>query len=249
MGHESLRYAIVAVLVLSACTANRDLQGLDPVDYYTAHPIENKVQSRLASQQVHFAAGSATLSDDAADALQRALHGISPPAVDSITIRMSPDDKFELQRENALERYLKKMGYGKIRVIPSTSVKRGIAWVDVAYLAVVPPDCPDWRMSPVTTYSNTWQANTGCAEAVNMGMMIADPHDLVRGTGDVPVNTEPSSKALGEYNAGKNFMSTTLSAGSSGSSSGGSSGSSGSSSSSSGTSGGGDSSSSGSASQ
>ncbi len=60
-------------------------------------------------------------------------------------------------------------------------------------------------MSPVTTYSNTHQGNFKCAQVVNLGLMVADPHDLVKGTGDVPTDTERASKAVQDYHAGKDL--------------------------------------------
>ena len=69
-------------------------------------------------------------------------------------------------------------------MLPAT--ERDHVRIDVRYAVVVPPNCPDWRTSPVTTYSNTMLAgNFKCASVVNLGMMVADPHDLVKGTGDV----------------------------------------------------------------
>ena len=81
-------------------------------------------------------------------------------------------------------------------------MKPGDVQVNVAYAVVVPPDCPDWRTSPVTTYSNTMQGNFQCSQVVNTGLMVADPHDLVRGTGDVQNDTEVPVKAIENYQAG-----------------------------------------------
>ena len=227
---------VLIALALSACNiplgAETDMQGTDPTEYYAAHPIEPKVMTRQLSQLVHFMPGEGVLSDDERDKLRDGLRMISPPAVDAILIRLAPDDKYNQARKDALAHMLSKMGYGKaIRFEPSASVKRGTAWIDVAYLAVAVPDCPDWRMSPVTSHSNTTQGNFRCAEATNIGLMIADPHDLVRGTGDVTIDTERSSKGIQDYNSGKDFMPNTLTAGSSGAGAGSSGSSSGSSSS------------------
>ena len=81
--------------------------------------------------------------------------------------------------------------------------------------AVVLPDCPDWRMSPVTTYSNTHQANFGCATTVNLGLMVADPHDLVRGTGAAGMDTQRNSQVISDYRAGKDFSAASKSEGAS----------------------------------
>jgi hypothetical protein len=66
---------------------------------------------------------------------------------------------------------------------------------------ISPPNCPDWRMSPVTTYSNTKQANIGCATVTNLGLMLEDPRDLERGSsgGHVPADPQRSSDAIRIY--------------------------------------------------
>jgi len=223
------RYILI-LAILSGCTPEFDMQGVDPNQYYAQHPIENRLEARQLSQLVHFAPAQAALSDDEKDKLRAGLHPISPPAVDSILIQLAQADKYNQARKASLVRLLRQMGYKiNVRFEPSVAVVRGDAQIDIAYSVVVAPDCPDWRTSPVTSYSNTMQGNFKCATVVNLGLMVADPHDLVRGPGDVTPDTERSSKVLQDYHSGKDFMAPTLAAGSSssGSSSGGSGGSSG----------------------
>jgi len=213
-------------LVLSACNipmgAETDMQGMDPNEYYAQHPIQNKLETRRLLLVVHFMPGDGALSDEERDKLRDGLRPISPPAVDSIIIRLAQADRYDQERKTALAKLLSRMGYGKMNIQfePSASVSRGTASIDVAYLAVVPPDCPDWRTSPVTSHSNMWQGNFKCSQVVNLGLMVADPHDLARGTGDVPISTERSSKSIQDYNNSKDFMPGTLTAGTAASGSG-----------------------------
>lgn len=43
------------------------------------------------------------------------------------------------------------------------------------------PGCPDFTDAPGRTWNNTVSRNWGCANAINLGMMVADPGDLVQG--------------------------------------------------------------------
>ena len=43
------------------------------------------------------------------------------------------------------------------------------------------PECPDWTRSPASDPRNLPLSNLGCANAVNLGLMIAEPADLTRG--------------------------------------------------------------------
>lgn len=103
--------AIIAVMLLSACAAISDMQGIDPVDYYAAHPIENKA---------------------------------------------GPNGEL-----------------------------------------ISPEHCPDWRTSPTTTFSNTMQSNNrGCSTVTNLGLMLEDPRDAVRGASAGHVSPKNSDHAL-----------------------------------------------------
>jgi pilus assembly protein CpaD len=53
--------------------------------------------------------------------------------------------------------------------------------VVVGRYVVIPPHCPDWRKPSQDDPSNTPSSNLGCASATNLGLMVADPGDLVYG--------------------------------------------------------------------
>ena len=46
---------------------------------------------------------------------------------------------------------------------------------------VVPPSCPDWTRSLSSVQGAESMPNYGCADTANLGMMIADPRDLIQG--------------------------------------------------------------------
>lgn len=53
--------------------------------------------------------------------------------------------------------------------------------VRVDTVEVALPACPDWSRDPAFDYANLPLSNLGCANAVNLGLMVADPADLAGG--------------------------------------------------------------------
>lgn len=53
------------------------------------------------------------------------------------------------------------------------------------------PNCPDWSDSELPM-SEGQSSNYGCATAVNLAAMIADPRDLVRGQTDATTGGDPA---------------------------------------------------------
>ena len=191
---------ILALLALSACDPSMDMQGNDPREYYAEHPIKNTVETRTQTIDLHFASGEPRLSPAQTDRLSDALHGISMLAVQSIQVSFASTDENSEARKTHLAKMLRNMGYGKGEYAykPSAKLKAGDVQLVVTYDVVVSPDCPDWRTSPVSTHSNTKQGNFGCSSEVNLGRMIADPHDLVRGTeGDISISAAKADIEIG----------------------------------------------------
>ncbi|MDO6413171.1 CpaD family pilus assembly lipoprotein [Sphingomonas sp. BIUV-7] len=56
------------------------------------------------------------------------------------------------------------------------------------------PNCPDWSDRDLPM-SEGQSSNYGCATAVNLAAMIADPADLVRGRTDASTGTDPALAA------------------------------------------------------
>jgi len=220
MGNVQLLVMSALTMSLAACMSQFDMQGVDPKDYYAEHPIKNTVESHYGSYVAHFAADASTLTEDASDRMIHALHGISPLAADSVLIQYAKTDKHATAHREFIATELRHMGFSRdtMQFEPSDTLAHNEVRVDIIYSVVVAPDCPDWKTSPITTYSNTMQGNFACAPEVNLGLMVADPHDLVRGTGDVSPDSMRDAKVIQDYRGGKDFSASSSSAsGSSGS--------------------------------
>jgi pilus assembly protein CpaD len=78
-------------------------------------------------------------------------------------------------------------GAGALRIV----VSRAVARVD---------DCPNYTHGNGPEYSGSTQSNYGCATAVNMAAMIANPQDLVEGHAyDRTADAQLSVKAIKTY--------------------------------------------------
>jgi pilus assembly protein CpaD len=68
----------------------------------------------------------------------------------------------------------------------------------------VPPACPDWRKPAGDgDPSNTPMSNLGCANMRNLGLMIADPGELIAGHPAGPGSGEPLAASVERYRTGK----------------------------------------------
>lgn len=73
----------------------------------------------------------------------------------------------------------------------------------VGHYGVTTPGCPDWRKPTITDFSNQQSSNLGCANEINLGLMVADPRDLVRGRDEGMANGIRAESAVSGYRQGK----------------------------------------------
>lgn len=195
--------SVMLLPLISACSSEYDLHGVDPKEYYAAHPIENKVETRHALLMVQFTGGTQNLSESEIRSLRDSLAKINPHATEAITLQVSTGMSHSGQHVQQIKNLLRKSGYNlPVNIAHKKINGAGKMIIDLTYAAVVLPDCPDWKKSPVTTYSNTLPANFGCASTVNLGLMIDNPRDLVHGQDSRKNNTERGAKAISDYRSG-----------------------------------------------
>lgn len=68
---------------------------------------------------------------------------------------------------------------------------------------VTPPNCPNWSKRADDDFGNTGSSNIGCATTTNLGMMIANPSDLVHGEPLRPADGELNAFRVESYRQGK----------------------------------------------
>ncbi len=75
--------------------------------------------------------------------------------------------------------------------------------VIVRRYVVTLPGCPDWTGRPGVTFNNTTSSNFGCATAVNFGLMVADPGDIVAGRHPGLMDGEFVARSIERYRKGE----------------------------------------------
>lgn len=69
----------------------------------------------------------------------------------------------------------------------------------VGRYVVTTPNCPDWTKPGESDWTNRTSSNLGCANATNLGLMIADPGDLIRSRPMTPGDGQRGAKQVQKY--------------------------------------------------
>jgi len=69
----------------------------------------------------------------------------------------------------------------------------------ISRYVVTPPRCGDWSQPSNKNYGNSSLVNLGCANQANLGLMVANPRDLIIGASNGSPDAEKSAKAVNTY--------------------------------------------------
>ncbi len=93
------------------------------------------------------------------------------------------------------------------RIVPGArmlgSVAGNRAIIETGRYLVSLPSCPNWSKSPPIDFANAHASNFGCTTAVNLGMMVASPGDLVEGRPLGLADAIPAAAAVQRFQADK----------------------------------------------
>ncbi|MEX1146896.1 MAG: CpaD family pilus assembly lipoprotein [Sphingomonadales bacterium] len=151
----------------------------------------NTVELVRVAHDVRFTDGSDALGDAEAARLEAFLKARGPGSADRIFIDL-PDEEddaapVEHIRDNARARtlagHLADLGHDvHTRPLPHGAVPApDTVRVVIERHVVTSPGCPDWRQPASPNYENAPSSNWGCANVTALGLMVADPRDLVEG--------------------------------------------------------------------
>lgn len=212
-------------LGLGACTPSlgpqRELGWIE-----ASSPKRLEVDRADYRHSVYFATDRAELTADEQVGLLTFLRTVQPSARDSIRLEGHADERateiynLELASRRAAEvqAFLEEAGYGDLTVtttafgeaMPAVRSSGPAAWqlnrrVEVVlerYLVTL-PGCPDWSRQSGTDFDNLPLSNFGCATETNLGLMIAEPKDLVRGRPLGPADGVQQAEGIVRYRTGK----------------------------------------------
>ena len=83
----------------------------------------------------------------------------------------------------------------------------------VSKYIVTPPECGDWRQPADPNYDNAPLSNLGCASQANLGLMVANPRDLITGQDGGKPNAERTARAVERYQSATVTVATETSTG------------------------------------
>lgn len=181
--------AILLMLGLAAC-----------VTEYTKSeaPDQLRVDGAESRRELTFATGSAYLTPGAIRRLDGwVLSGGIRPA-DRVAIAAAGPPGLAEQRAAAISREL--LRYGIVtQTLALDAIPANQAIVSVGRYAVTLPTCPNWSQSLSYDFGNAFTSNYGCANATNLGLMVASPADLVSGRTLSPAEAQPAVNAVQRY--------------------------------------------------
>jgi pilus assembly protein CpaD len=198
---RSLICLTLAAALLAACTpAPEKFSDSDAAKALRTTPKQLHVDGERLVHATAFGHGSAQLAEGERGSLADFLTAsdIMPDA--RIYLQPPADDHVSRARIATLIRDLSRQGH-TVAVLPPSSdvVQPDHLLVIVQRYVVSLPNCPDWTKPSSTDDANTLASNFGCATMTDLGLMVADPRDLVVGRKLGPSDAGEAGLAIQRY--------------------------------------------------
>lgn len=194
---------LLCLILLGACDHMPDFKTHAP--YAPPGAREPRVQAVAVAHNVAFTRGVVTLDTAAGNDIDAFLERQNVDRTDVLEIAI-PTGGGEIARGRA-ERVaaylkLKRLAAG-LAIKDDPRMSADAVRLIVHRYQVALPGCPDWTDRGGVTHSNQPSSNWGCATAVNLGLMIADPGDLVRGRDSGPGDGAAQVLGIQRYRKGE----------------------------------------------
>jgi len=216
-------------MMVSACAETATGIVLGTGAYYAANPDqlpledfsdvpearEPRADLVQYSHDVAFAAGEARLTNGQRQRLDTFLARLESGYGDRFYVvagrgrRGEPKEAAARLGERRRQAVMAFLELRRLRVLP-IRIEFGIdapvgeaVKVIVRRYVVTLPGCPDWTGRPGISYANTPSSNFGCATATNLGLMVADPGDIVAGRQPGLMDGEFVARSIERYRKGE----------------------------------------------
>ena len=189
-----------AAIGLAACGMN---------DLGTAEPAwkEPRPEAVQYAHVVRFSPADDRLSGAEREALMIFLANARVDGSDRVgVVGGGPDARLRERRQETVAAYLSHLGVATGRFANGFGLpapEGDAAAVVVRRTVVTLPGCPDWSDRPGVNYRNAVHSNWGCATAINLGLMVADPADLRVGRAEGPGDGEYLRLSIERYHKGE----------------------------------------------
>ncbi|MGH7124289.1 MAG: CpaD family pilus assembly lipoprotein, partial [Stellaceae bacterium] len=178
-------------------------------------PRQLRVDFQRLTHTAGFSASATQLAQNEQESLGAFLQTAQVTTDDPVYLEGPAGDRLSAQRISTLARNLTQQGYS-VATLPAApdAVPRNALLVVVERYVVTPPACPNWTKSQSGDHENAQNSNFGCSDATNLGLMVADPRDLVIGRDLGPAGAAQAGLAIQRYRDGKTSPLSPTSAGS-----------------------------------
>ncbi len=192
---------LLLAIALGACEASPVTQR-----QFVQEPKRNELIWVAEDHLARFGPGISSLSPAEQQRLGTFLRQISASPQDSFVIDPGGTDVAALERAASVSEVLRQALPTVGTAIRSSSDAPGTdqVRVTVGRYVVITPECGDWSKPSGTDIFNRPSSNFGCATTANLGLMVANPSDLVRGRQMTPAMADRAVSGLTEHRLGKN---------------------------------------------
>ncbi|NJO36385.1 MAG: OmpA family protein [Rhizobiales bacterium] len=227
-GGHARRLCAVAWTAIALAACSPGSAGMNAADGWleAGSPKALDVDRALFRHTVFFATDRDDIVGSEQDRLIAFLRAAQPSTNDSIRIEGHADERatelynldLASRRMDAVGRFLNDHGISRLEMQASSFGERAPAvegssehaWrknrrVEIVlerYL-VTPPACPDWSRRSGVDFANNPHSNFGCATQTNLGLMVANPRDLVRGRELAPADAVHQANGIVRYREGE----------------------------------------------
>jgi pilus assembly protein CpaD len=204
------RSAGIAVLALMAGCANSDPGLIGYAEWKQMDaPPRLEVRDMPVGHAITFAPGTAALSQTEVSGIERFLAAEEIGTGESVTLEApsagSADTDRIVQRSATVRSLLEQRGLSVTMAPPAAPGSLGADQLRLitTRATAAHPDCPGYN-EPVSEFDRFGRPNLnmGCSNEINLGLMIADPNDLVRGRPLAPADAERSALSVQKYRTG-----------------------------------------------
>ncbi|MCJ9428586.1 CpaD family pilus assembly lipoprotein [Kordiimonas marina] len=188
-----------AIKVAAAALGLMTLSACNHTDVATPSPSEPVVRNQVQMVRLAHAIkpeddGTDTLSTVSYADLNAFLQGVQAGSADTVLVDAGGASA---DRVDEIANFIRKQGltYGGQAVLGDTP-KKGTIMLYVERYVVTPPDCGKWPKEVSNNQGNNTSAYLSCANIGNLGLMVANPRDLIAGQGDGTNATIPAVNAI-----------------------------------------------------
>lgn len=197
---------LAAVILSSGCTP--ETARWSPAEA----PKVNKVEFVALDHEVRFEPGRAVAVPGQRKALARFFRDVALRWGDQVTVDAGPFSgdaphdaltEERLRATLALLRHLNVTATRARRPTIAAALARDGVVVTLGRYLVVTPRCPDRSKPEADDFTNTSPSNFGCANVTDLGLMVANPADLLQGAPAGPADADFLARGVERYRSGQ----------------------------------------------